>query len=182
MTATTTPDPWAQTRKGKPSVGDVAIREYTLTDEHARVWAEISQDFNPLHFDEAAAAKSIFGRRVGHGGLMQAILHGICGTDLPGPGTVFLHLDWRLQSPSTSTRRYRTNRGPRGPGRQADVPAGSLDHPARRRGLPHGHVSHLDLASRLTEPAGVWPTHPEPCGCQTPGGGSARPTWSASRH
>ena len=30
---------------------------------------------------------------------MQAILHGICGTDLPGPGTVFLNLEWRLQNP-----------------------------------------------------------------------------------
>ena len=90
---------WAQTRKGKPAPGDVATREYTLTDAHAQAWAEISQDFNPLHFDEDAAAASIFGRRVGHGGLMQAVLHGIVGMDLPGPGTVFLHLDWRLQNP-----------------------------------------------------------------------------------
>jgi acyl dehydratase len=99
MTANATPDPWARTRKGKPSLGEVATREYTLIDEHAQAWAEISQDFNPLHFDEDAAAKSIFGRRVGHGGLMQAVLHGIVGMDLPGPGTVFLHLDWRLQNP-----------------------------------------------------------------------------------
>ena len=99
MTANAPPDPWAQTRIGKPSIGAVATREYTLTNEHAKVWAEISQDFNPLHFDDDAAAKSIFGRRVGHGGLMQAVLHGICGMDLPGPGTVFLHLDWRLQNP-----------------------------------------------------------------------------------
>jgi acyl dehydratase len=94
-----TTDPWAATRNGKPDVGAVARREYTLTDADTRAWAEISQDFNPLHFDEEAAARSIFGRRVGHGGLMQAVLHGIVGTDLPGPGTVFLQLEWRLQNP-----------------------------------------------------------------------------------
>ena len=99
MTTKQSTDPWALTRKGKPDVGQKATREYTLTMEHTKMWAEISQDFNPLHFDDEAAAKSLFGRRVGHGGLMQAILHGICGTDLPGPGTVFLNLDWRLQNP-----------------------------------------------------------------------------------
>lgn len=99
MTGERSTDAWELTRNGKPTVGEKASREYTLTMEHAKAWAEISQDFNPLHFDEDAAARSIFGRRVGHGGLMQAILHGIVGTDLPGPGTVFLQLDWRLQNP-----------------------------------------------------------------------------------
>ncbi|MBK1787828.1 MaoC family dehydratase [Prauserella cavernicola] len=92
-------DPWARTRKGKPKVGDVATRPYTLTMEDTEAWARISEDYNPLHFDDAAAEKSLFGRRVGHGGLMQAILHGIAGTDLPGPGTVFLQLDWKLKNP-----------------------------------------------------------------------------------
>ena len=105
MTANATPDPWTRTRKGKPSLGEVATREYTLTDEHAQAWAEISQDFNPLHFDEDAAEKSIFGRRVGHGGLMQAVLHGIVGMDLPGPGTASCTWTGDCRIPSTSTRR-----------------------------------------------------------------------------
>lgn len=92
---TTTNDPWSKTRSGKPKVGDVIRARYTLTQAHTDVWAEISRDFNPLHFDEAAAKASIFGERIGHGGLVQSVLHGL-GATLPGPGSVFLGLEWRF--------------------------------------------------------------------------------------
>lgn len=88
-------DPWAKTRNGKPKVGDIIRAKYTLTQADTDVWAEISQDFNPLHFDDAAAKASVFGERIGHGGLVQAVLHGL-GAQLPGPGSVFLGLEWRF--------------------------------------------------------------------------------------
>lgn len=92
-------DPWARTRKGKPVVGTVARRKYTVTQADTDAWAKISQDFNPLHFDEGAAKASIFGERVGHGGVMQAMLHGLLATEVPGPGTVFLSSEMRFQKP-----------------------------------------------------------------------------------
>lgn len=92
-------DPWATTRKGKPVVGAVARRKYTVTQADTDAWAKISQDFNPLHFDEAAAKASIFGERVGHGGVMQAVLHGLLATEIPGPGTVFLNSEMRFHKP-----------------------------------------------------------------------------------
>lgn len=92
-------NPWARTRKGKPVVGATAKRSYTVTQADTDAWAKISQDFNPLHFDEAAAKASIFGERVGHGGVMQGILHGIMGMELPGPGSVFLSNEMRFQKP-----------------------------------------------------------------------------------
>lgn len=96
---TMTNDPWARTRKGKPKVGEVAKRRYTVTQADTDAWARISQDYNPLHFDEAAAKASIFGERVGHGGIMQGILHGILGMDLPGPGSVFMNNEMRFMKP-----------------------------------------------------------------------------------
>lgn len=92
-------DPWARTRNGKPKVGAVVKRKYTVTQADTDAWAKISQDFNPLHFDDKAAKASIFGERVGHGGVMQAILHGILGTEIPGPGTVFMSNEMKFQAP-----------------------------------------------------------------------------------
>jgi acyl dehydratase len=92
-------DPWAKVRNGKPKVGQIAKRRYTVSQADTDAWAKISGDFNPLHFDEAAAKASIFGERVGHGGVMQAVLHGILSMDVPGPGTVFLANEMRFSKP-----------------------------------------------------------------------------------
>lgn len=82
-----------------PQIGQTATRSLTLTAEHVRTFAELTGDFNPLHFDEAFAAKTKFGRLVVQGGLTTGLLHALVATDLPGPGTVFLSQDWRFTAP-----------------------------------------------------------------------------------
>ena len=47
-------------------------------------------DRNPLHYDEEAARKSLFGGLIVQGGVTSGILNAIVAEDLPGPGTVFL--------------------------------------------------------------------------------------------
>jgi acyl dehydratase len=81
------------------SPGQRASRSSTLTAEHVRAFAEMSGDFNPLHFDEAFAAGTRFGRLVVQGGLTTGLLHALVAMDLPGPGTVFLSQDWRFTAP-----------------------------------------------------------------------------------
>jgi acyl dehydratase len=81
------------------SVGQTATRRLTLTAEHVRKYSEISGDYNPLHYDEAFAARTKFGRLVVQGGLTTGLLHALVATDLPGPGTVFLSQDWRFTAP-----------------------------------------------------------------------------------
>jgi acyl dehydratase len=71
----------------------------TLTDEHVQKFAEISGDRNPLHFDEAFAAGTKFGRLVVQGGLTTGLLHALVAMDLPGPGTVFLSQHWKFVAP-----------------------------------------------------------------------------------
>jgi acyl dehydratase len=82
-----------------PRVGQTAARQLTLTADHVRKYSEISGDFNPLHYDEAFAARTKFGRLVVQGGLTTGLLHALVATDLPGPGSVFLSQNWKFTAP-----------------------------------------------------------------------------------
>jgi len=81
------------------TVGQRASRSLTLTTAHVRAFAEISGDYNPLHFDEAFAARTKFGRLVVQGGLTTGLLHALVAMDMPGPGTVFLSQNWKFTAP-----------------------------------------------------------------------------------
>ncbi len=87
------------TPKPAPVLGQTATRSLTLTEEHVRKYAEISGDYNPLHFDAAFAATTKFGRLVVQGGLTTGLLHALAAMDLPGPGTVFLSQNWQFTAP-----------------------------------------------------------------------------------
>lgn len=80
-------------------VGQTADRSLTLTSEHVRRFAELSGDYNPLHFDEGFAERTRFGRLVVQGGLTTGLLHALVAMDMPGPGTVFLSQDWKFTAP-----------------------------------------------------------------------------------
>ena len=82
------------------SVGQKASRSLTLTAEHVEKYAEITGDYNPLHFNAAFAAGTKFGKLVVQGGLTTGILNALVAMDMPGPGTVFLRHDWTSLSPS----------------------------------------------------------------------------------
>ena len=83
----------------KPVVGQKAARTMTVTAEHVRAYAQITGDYNPLHFDESFAAQTKFGRLVAQGGLTTGILHALVAMDMPGPGTVFLSQNWKFTAP-----------------------------------------------------------------------------------
>ncbi|GMR13995.1 MAG: MaoC family dehydratase [Gemmatimonadota bacterium] len=79
--------------------GRKAARSLTLTTDHVRTFAELTGDFNPLHFDEDFAAGTPFERLVVQGGLTTGLLHALVAMDMPGPGTVFLSQDWKFIAP-----------------------------------------------------------------------------------
>jgi acyl dehydratase len=81
------------------TVGQKASRSLTLTAEHVEKYAEITGDYNPLHFDEAFAAGTKFGKLVVQGGLTTGILNALVAMDMPGPGTVFLSHDFKFTAP-----------------------------------------------------------------------------------
>jgi acyl dehydratase len=82
-----------------PRVGQRAERSRLVKPEYIEMFAEISGDRNPLHFDEAAAKASRFGEIIVHGGVTSSILNAVCAQDLPGPGSVFLNTNWNFKAP-----------------------------------------------------------------------------------
>ena len=60
---------------------------------------EITGDRNPLHYDEELAAASRFGSIIVQGGVTSGLLNAVVAEDLPGPGSVFLQVDWRFLHP-----------------------------------------------------------------------------------
>lgn len=83
----------------KIEVGQTAERSLTLTMEEVEAYARITGDRNPLHFDEAFAKKTKFGRLVVQGGLTSGILNALVAEDLPGPGTVFMSQSLKYVAP-----------------------------------------------------------------------------------
>ena len=81
------------------SIGQKATRSITLTADHVKTFAELSGDFNPLHFDESFVAKTKFKKLVVQGGLTTGLLHALVAMDMPGPGTVFLSQNWKFTAP-----------------------------------------------------------------------------------
>ena len=84
---------------GIPHVGQVAERSRTVNAKDIERFTEISGDRNPLHYDEAVAKASRFGEIVVQGGVTSAILNAVVAEDLPGPGTVFLQVNWSFKAP-----------------------------------------------------------------------------------
>ncbi len=93
---TTSSDVWPN---GTPEVGAVAERFRIVSSDDIGLFTDISGDRNPLHYDEAVAAATTFGEIVVQGGISTAILNAVVAEDLPGPGTVFLNVNWSFRAP-----------------------------------------------------------------------------------
>jgi acyl dehydratase len=80
-------------------VGQKAVRSITLTAEHVKTYAELTGDYNPLHFDQDFTTRTRFKKLVVQGGLTTGLLHALVAMDMPGPGTVFLSQNWKFTAP-----------------------------------------------------------------------------------
>jgi len=82
-----------------PEVGAVARRSRTLSEIDIVLFTEMTGDRNPLHYDAELAAATQFGGIIVQGGVTSGLLNAIVAEDLPGPGSVFLHVDWSFKAP-----------------------------------------------------------------------------------
>ena len=80
-------------------VGQVAHRTRRVTAQDIERFTEMTGDRNPLHYDEQLAAASRFGGIIVQGGVTSGLLNALVAEDLPGPGSVFLHVDWNFRAP-----------------------------------------------------------------------------------
>jgi acyl dehydratase len=72
------------------TVGMTAEKAVPVTEARIGQFAEASDDFNPLHVDEAFAAKTAYRGRIAHGLLSASFGSAVVGMILPGAGSIFL--------------------------------------------------------------------------------------------
>jgi acyl dehydratase len=82
------------------SVGQRARRSQTVTAKEVELYAEITGDRNPLHFDAGFAKRTRFGRLVAQGGIASGMLNALVAMDLPGAGTVFMSQSLKYLAPT----------------------------------------------------------------------------------
>ncbi len=82
-----------------PQVGATASRSRTISARDIELFTELTGDRNPLHYDQQAAAGTRFGGIIVQGGVTSGLLNAVVAEELPGPGSVFLHVDWHFKSP-----------------------------------------------------------------------------------
>lgn len=70
-----------------------------MTERDIELFTELTGDRNPLHYDADLAARSRFGGIIVQGGVTSGLLNALVAEDLPGPGSVFLHVDWSFRAP-----------------------------------------------------------------------------------
>ena len=72
------------------SVGMSAEKLVTVTEDRINQFAEASDDFNPVHMDEAFASRTAYRGRIAHGLLSASFGSAVVGTILPGAGAIYL--------------------------------------------------------------------------------------------
>ena len=81
------------------AVGDRASLSRTVTQRDIELFALASGDVNPAHLDPAYAATDMFHEIIAQGLLEAGLISAVLGTELPGPGTIYLGQDLRFLHP-----------------------------------------------------------------------------------
>ncbi|MBV1864508.1 MAG: MaoC family dehydratase [Rhodobacteraceae bacterium] len=71
----------------------------TMGDAEIQMFAQVSEDYNPLHMDDDAANASVFKGRIAHGMLTSSLLSAIIGEQLPGHGAIYLSQSMKFLAP-----------------------------------------------------------------------------------
>lgn len=87
---------WSGVTRGKPEVGQSAERSRKTCMQDIVSFTDMTGDRNPVHYNEELAKKTPFGKLIVQGGVTSGILNALVAEDLPGPGTVFLGVEWKF--------------------------------------------------------------------------------------
>jgi 3-hydroxybutyryl-CoA dehydratase len=80
-------------------IGDKHTEFIIITSELIQKFGDFSQDFNPVHFDDAAAQAQGFKGRIAHGMLGASFFSKIFANEFPGPGTIYLSQTFSFHAP-----------------------------------------------------------------------------------
>ena len=80
-------------------VGDSAHQRKVVTEKDVELFGEVSNDYNPVHFDGEYASKTMFKKRIAHGMLVGSLFSKVFGMDLPGEGAIYVTQTLRFRRP-----------------------------------------------------------------------------------
>ena len=80
-------------------IGDSAFQEKVITEHDIELFGEVTNDYNPAHFDSEYAKGTIFKKRISHGMLIGSLFSKVFGMDLPGNGSIYLSQSLRFRRP-----------------------------------------------------------------------------------
>ena len=81
------------------AIGATASNKKVITEKDVEMFALITGDYNPAHFDEEYASKTIFKKRIAHGMLIGSLFSKLLGTDLPGAGSIYISQTLNFRRP-----------------------------------------------------------------------------------
>lgn len=79
--------------------GDTAAFTKTIAEHDVYAYAGITGDFNPVHINAVYAAGTMFNKRIVHGMLYAGFISTVLGTQLPGPGAIYVSQQLRFLKP-----------------------------------------------------------------------------------
>lgn len=71
----------------------------SVSQHDVQEFARITGDTNPVHLDEDYAATTSFGQTIAHGMLTAGFISAAIGTQLPGPGCIYLEQHLKFKAP-----------------------------------------------------------------------------------
>ncbi len=80
-------------------IGDSAFQEVEITEKNVETFGEITNDYNPAHFDSDYASKTMFKKRISHGMYVGSLFSKVFGMDLPGKGAIYVSQSLKFKRP-----------------------------------------------------------------------------------
>ena len=81
------------------SIGMVSSYKKTITAKDIEAFAALTGDSNPVHLDADYAATTPFKARIAHGMMSAGLISTVLGTQLPGPGCIYLDQQIKFRAP-----------------------------------------------------------------------------------
>ena len=83
----------------KIKIGQTAQTSKQITQTDLTLYAAVTGDFNPVHFDPVYSAQTRFKGPIAHGMIAAGLVSGLMGMNLPGPGTIYLQQTLNFLAP-----------------------------------------------------------------------------------
>ena len=81
------------------TIGMESSYQKTITETDIDAFAALTGDTNPVHLDSEYAATTTFKVRIAHGMFSAGLISTVLGTQLPGPGCIYLEQQIKFKAP-----------------------------------------------------------------------------------